>query len=182
MEIERFGILCLVNTTQIVRIEDSWKWRLKDYNHPLPPAELCQNWRLLKMEIERWCMLDNIPWRSQSELKTPENGDWKTSDGIQAGWSNKVRIEDSWKWRLKDTRIFVIECHLTRQNWRLLKMEIESLITFFKSFISITSELKTPENGDWKLNYFFQIFHFHHVRIEDSWKWRLKDNSKHFVN
>ena len=35
------------------------------------------------------------------ELKTPENGDWNARSAIPTELEKDVRIEDSWKWRLK---------------------------------------------------------------------------------
>ena len=139
-----------------VRIEDSWKWRLKVfYEHKLVPLycdvriEDSWKWRL-KGLISLLCHVKCV----MLELKTPENGDWKTEEKPCIHIASIVRIEDSWKWRLKGISIKITSCCIINVRiedswkWRLKALDLLTLTVVGMN-----------------------------VRIEDSWKWRLKGNS-----
>ncbi len=84
------------------------------------------------MEIESLNLTPQHIFDIVSELKTPENGDWKILPRKAEGVSE-----------------------LLCQNWRLLKMEIESAVCWANQKSNCVSELKTPENGDWKLGFYY---------------------------
>ncbi len=202
MEIESHLWIYCCSTKWNVRIEDSWKWRLKEQDQHSCGQDKCK-----------------------SELKTPENGDWKSTNEVSKGFEEecqnwrllkmeiesnssealftisrlsqnwrllkmeiershhkpyifcwRVRIEDSWKWRLKVIMLFNSSIVTPPgQNWRLLKMEIERYtLQLYQTLHCTKSELKTPENGDWKFFGSSESRLSLIVRIEDSWKWRLK--------